>query len=146
MQPTMDTCAWIYQAQDSSWRPYVLRNSDAAMRSSESPTHVYYPWQGFQRGLYIKEVQLQRCQEHQVFQDLPLPCHRHVGATATIFVAAHPTGTSLERSMDGCCHYHFRVKTSFKPGRKCRRRTGLGRSSKDLNRMSCHNYPARRGD
>ncbi len=28
--------------------------------------------------------------------------------------------------MDGCCYYHF--KTSFSPGRKCRRRRGLGRS------------------
>jgi hypothetical protein len=65
-------------------------------------------------------------------------------ATATIFVAAQPTRTSPERTKDGCCHYHF--KTSFKPGRKCQRRRGLGRSSKDLNRGSCPNYPARRGD
>jgi hypothetical protein len=52
--------------------------------------------------------------------------------------------TCPERTKDGCCHYHF--KTSFKPGRKCRRRRGLGRSSKDLNRRSCPDYPARRGD
>ncbi len=82
-----------------------------------------------------------RCPEHQVFQDWPLPCPKHVGATATIFVAAQPTGTSPERTTDGCSHYHF--KTSFKPGRKCRRRRGLGRSSKDLNRRSCTDYPAR---
>ncbi len=24
MQPSMDACAWIHQAQDRSWRPYVL--------------------------------------------------------------------------------------------------------------------------
>jgi hypothetical protein len=49
----------------------------------------------------------------KIFQDLPLPCPKHVGATATVFVAAQPTGTSPERTKDGCCHYHF--KTSFKP-------------------------------
>jgi hypothetical protein len=45
--------------------------------------------------------------------------------------------------MEGC-NYYF--KTSFKPGGKCRRRRGLGRSSKDLNRTSCPDDPARRGD
>jgi hypothetical protein len=94
-------------------------------------------------GLYIKEVQPQDARSIKFFQDLPLPCHKHVGATATIFVAAHPIGTSPERIMDGCCHYHF--ETSFKPGRKCRRRRGLGRSSKELNRRSCPDYPARSG-
>jgi hypothetical protein len=47
------------------------------------------------------------------FQDRQLQCPKHVGATATIFVAAQPTRTSPERTKDGCCHYHF--KTSFKP-------------------------------
>jgi hypothetical protein len=94
------------------------------------------------RGLYIKEVQPQDARSIKFFRDLPLPCPKHVGATATIFVAAQPTGTSPERTMDGCCHYHF--KTAFKPGRKCRRRRVLGRSSKDLNRRSCPDD--RRGD
>ncbi len=80
----------------------------------------------------------------KVFQDRPLPCPKHVGATATIFVAEQPTGIFPERTMDGCCYYHF--KTSFKLGRKCRRRRGLSRSSKDLNRRSYPDYPARRGD
>jgi hypothetical protein len=154
VQPTMDKCAWIHQAQDRSWRPYVLRTPDAAMRTS--PPHVYYPWQVFQRwrpqsqeGALHQGSATPRCLEHQVFQDRPLvvgplPCPKHVGATATIFVAAQPTGTSPERIMDGCCHYHF--KTSFKPGRKCRRRRGLDRSSKDLNRRSCPDYPARWAD
>jgi hypothetical protein len=33
MQPSMDACAWIHQAQDRSWRPYVtrMRTPDAAM-------------------------------------------------------------------------------------------------------------------
>jgi hypothetical protein len=87
---------------------------------------------------------LHRSSSIKFFQDRPLPCYKHVGATAAIFVAAQPTGTSSERTMDCCCYCH--VKTSFKPGRKCRSRSGLGRSSKDLNRGSCPDYPARRGD
>ncbi len=47
MQPSMDACAWIHQAQDRSWRQYVMRTPDAAMRTL--PSHVYYPWQVFQR-------------------------------------------------------------------------------------------------
>jgi hypothetical protein len=61
MQPSMEACAWIHQAQDHLWRPYVMRTSDAAMGTS--PSHVYYPWQVFfdgdfnrRRGLYIKAV------------------------------------------------------------------------------------------
>jgi hypothetical protein len=150
MQPSIDACTCIHQAQDRSWRPYVLHTPDAAMRTS--PQHVYYPWQVFQRwrlrsaqvGLYIKEVQRQDAWSIKFFQDLPLQSPKQVGATATIFVAAQPTGTSPERTMDGCCHYHF--KNFFKKGRKCRRRRGLGRSSKDLNRRSCPDYPARRDD
>jgi hypothetical protein len=65
------------------------------------------------RGLYIKAVQPQDARSIKFFQDRSLPCPKHVGATATIFVAAQPTGTSPERIMDGYCHYHF--KTSFKP-------------------------------
>jgi hypothetical protein len=150
MQPTMDVCAWIHQAQDRSrsWRPYVLRTPDAAM--STSPSHVYYHWQVFQRwrlqspeGPLNQGSATPRC-PHQIFQYRLLPCPKHVGATATIFVAAQPTGTSPERIVDCCCHYYF--KTSFKPGRMCRRRRGLGRSSKDLNQRSCPDYPARRGD
>jgi hypothetical protein len=47
MQPSMEACAWIHQAQDRSWRLYVMRTPNAAMRTS--PSHVYYPWQIFQR-------------------------------------------------------------------------------------------------
>jgi hypothetical protein len=49
------------------------------------------------RGLYIKEVQPKDTRSIKFFQDLPLPCPKHVGATATIFVAAHPTRTFPER-------------------------------------------------
>jgi hypothetical protein len=75
------------------------------------------------RGLYIKEVQPQDARSIKFLQDRQLPCPKHVGATATIFVAAQPTGIS------------------FKPGRKCRRRRGLGRSSKKLNRNNCPTNP-----
>jgi hypothetical protein len=93
------------------------------------------------RGLYIKEVQPQDDAWSIKFSKT---CRYRVPstlATATIFVAAQLTGTSPERIMDGCCH-----KTSFKQGRKCRPLRGLCRSSKDLNRRSCHDYPASRGD
>ena len=59
-------------AQDRSWRPYVLRTPDAAMRTS--PSHVYYPWQVFQRwrlqspeGALHQGSATPRCPEHQVF-------------------------------------------------------------------------------
>ncbi len=119
MQPSMDVCAWIHQAQDRSWRQYVMCTPDAAMRTSLS--HVYYPWQVFQRwrlqspeGPLHQGSATPRCPEHQVF---PRPAAtvsqaRH-GVGATAFVVAQPTGTSPERIKDCCCHYHF--KTSFKP-------------------------------
>jgi len=71
-----------------------------------------------------------RCPEHQVFQDRPLQCPKHVGATATIFEAGQPTGTSPERTTDGCCYYHF--KTSFKPDGS----VGAGGGSADPARTS----------
>ncbi len=37
------------------------------------------------RGLYIKEVQPQDARSIKFFQDRPLPCTKHVGATATNF-------------------------------------------------------------
>ncbi len=40
----------------------------------------------------------------------------------------------------------LQLEDLLQAGRKCRRRRGLGRSSKDLNRRSCPDYPARRGD
>jgi hypothetical protein len=67
------------------------------------------------RGLYIKEVQPQDARSINFFQDRPLPCPKHVGATATNFVAAQPTRTSPERTIDCCCHYHFKSKSSRPP-------------------------------
>jgi hypothetical protein len=96
------------------------------------------------RGLNIKEVQPRDALSIKFFKDRPLPCPKHVGATATTFVLRIQLEPLPTGCMDGCCYYNF--KTSFKQGRKCRRRRGLGRSSKDLNRRSCPDYPARRGD
>ena len=64
------------------------------------------------------------------FQDRPLPCPKHVGATATIFVAAQPPEPLPERTTDGCCFYHF--KTSFKPDGS----VGAGGGSADPARTS----------
>ncbi len=147
----MITCAWTHQAQNRSWRPYVLRTPDVVMRTS--PSHLYYPWQVSYDGdfnrwscLYIKEVQPQDALSIKFLQDPPLPCHKHVGAIQTQhFSWRRNRQEPFSRGcMDRCCYYHF--KTSFKPGRKCRRRRELGRSSKNHNRRSCPNYPARRGD
>ncbi len=73
MQPSMDVCAWIDQAQDCWWRPYVLCTPDVAMRTSLP--HVYYPWKVFQRwrlrspeGPLYQGSATPRCPEHhQVF-------------------------------------------------------------------------------
>ncbi len=73
------------------------------------------------------------------FQDRPLPCPKHVGATATIFVAAQPTGTSPREDYGRLLL--LTLQDLLQAGRKCRRRRGLGRSSKDLNRRSCPDYP-----
>jgi hypothetical protein len=62
------------------------------------------PWQvsydgnlNRRRSLYIKEVQPQDTRCIKFFQDRLLQCHKQVGATATIFVAAHPNRISPER-------------------------------------------------
>jgi hypothetical protein len=112
-----------------------MRTPDAAMRTS--PSHVYYPWQvsdesdfNRRKGLYIKAVQPQDARSIKFFQDQQLPCPKHVGATATIFLAAQPTGTFPERTADCCCYYHF--KTSFKP----KGSVGAGGGSADPARTS----------
>jgi hypothetical protein len=163
MQPSMEACAWIHQAQDRSWRPYGMRTPDAAMRTS--PSHVYYLGRSSRDGDFNRrrggfpEMATSiaggastarqcypRCPEHQVFQDRPLPCPKHVGAIATIFVAAQPTRTSPRQDYGRLLL--LPLQDLLQAGRKCRHRRGLGRSSKDrdLNRRSCPDYPARRGD
>jgi hypothetical protein len=151
LQPSMEACARIHQAQDRSWRPYVMRTPDAVVRTS--PSHVYYPRQVFQRwrlqsqeGPLYQGSATQDAQSIKSFQDRPLPCPKHVGATATIFVAAQPTGTSPREDYGRLLLLPLR--DLLQAGRKCQRRRGLGRSSKDLNRRSCPgpDYPARRGD
>ncbi len=95
----------------SGTRPFVetvlVLTPDAAMRTS--PSHVYYFGRFSVDGYYNRRRGgfpsmatsiaggastarkcYPRCPDHQVFQDRPLPCPKHVGATATIFVAAQP--------------------------------------------------------
>jgi hypothetical protein len=114
-----------------------MRTPDAAMHTS--PSHVYYPWQvssmatSIAGGASLSRQCNPRCRDARrikFFQDLPLPYPKHIGATATIFVAAQPTGTSPERTTDGCCYYHF--KTSFKPDGS----VGAGGGSTDPARTS----------
>ena len=98
MQPSMEACAWIHQAQDRSWRPYVCV---LPMRPCVPHCRMCTTLAGFPEmatsiagGASTARQCYPRCPEHQVFQDRPLPCPKHVGVTATIFVAAQPTGTS----------------------------------------------------
>jgi hypothetical protein len=150
MQPSMEVCAWIHQAQVRSWRPYVLSAPDAAMRTSL--LHVYYPWQVFQRwrlqspeGALHQGSVTPRCQEHQIFPKTGRYSVPSMLARRQQFSWLRIRPEPLPRGcMDGCCCYHF--KTSFKLGRKCRHRRGFGRSSNGLNQRSCPDYPARRGD
>jgi hypothetical protein len=157
MQPSMDVCSWIHQAQDRSWRPYVMRTPNAAMRTS--PSHVYYRVTTLgrfsrdgdfdrRRGLCIKAVQPQDARSIKFFQDLPLQCPEHVGATTTIFVAANRNQPQpLPRGLrTAVATTTSRPPSRLKQGRKCQRQRGLCRSSKDLNQRSCPDYPVRRGD
>jgi hypothetical protein len=146
MQPSMDACAWpgIHQAKDRSWRPYVMRTPDAAMHTSLS--HVYYPWQVFQ-GWRLQSP------------EGPL----HQGSACVLSTLGRFSRDSDFDRRKGL--YIKEVKPqdarSIKFSKTCRhrvpitlaprqqfswRRNGLGRSSKDLNRRSCPDYPARRGD
>jgi hypothetical protein len=82
--------------QDCSWTPYVMRTPDAAMRTSAARAEMASTIDARSIG---------------VFEDRPLPYHQHVGATAvahlrvaTIFVAAHLTRTSPDRTYGQLLH------------------------------------------
>jgi hypothetical protein len=152
MQPLMESWAWMHQAQDRSWRPYVRRTPDASgtrpfveavCEAYSRCCHAYLtvacvlPLAGFLRwrlqspeGPLYQGSATQDARSIKFFQDRALPCPKHVGATATIFVAAQPTGTCPERTTDRCCCYHF--KTSFKPDGS----VGAGGGSADPARTS----------
>jgi hypothetical protein len=95
------------------------------------PLSGFLPWRlQSQEGPLYQGSATQDARSIKFFQDRPLPCPKHVGATATIFVAAQPTGTCPERTKDGCCQYH--LKTSFKPDGS----VGAGGGSADAARTS----------
>ncbi len=144
-------CNESVRLDTSGTRPFVgavpVRTPDAAMRTS--PSHVYYLGRFSRDGDYNRRrggfpematsiaggastarQGYPRCLEHQVFQDQQLSCPKHVGATATIFVAAQPPEPLPKRTTDGCCYYH--VKTSFKPDGS----VGAGGGSADPARTS----------
>jgi hypothetical protein len=129
MQPSMDACAWIHQAQDRLWRPYVLRTPDVAMRTSLP--HVYYPWQVFQRwqlrsleGPLHQGSATPRCQQDQLEV---FPRQAATVSQARWRYCNNFRGGATDRNLSledyrRLIHYHF--KTSFKPGRKCPPRRG----------------------
>jgi hypothetical protein len=154
MQPSMEACAWIHQAQDRSWGPYlcVLRCGHAYITVA-----CVLPWQVFQRWrLQSPEGRLSRDgnfnRRRGLYSQAVLP--KMPGASSF----PRPAATvSQARWRDGN-NFHGGATTGFSPredygrllplplqdllqaGRKCRRRRGLGRSSKDLNRRSCPYY------
>ncbi len=128
MQPSMEACAWIHQAQDRSWRPYVMRTSDAVMRTSLS--HVYYPWQVFQRWqLQSPEGPLYQgsaTQDAWSIKFFPRPATTLSQARWRDgnYFRGGATNLNLSRyTTDGCCYYHF--KTSFKQDRNVSAGRGL---------------------
>jgi hypothetical protein len=131
-----------------------VRTPDAAMRTS--PSHVYdlgrfsvdgdynrrrggFPSMAtsITGGASTARQCYPKCQQHQVFHNRPLRRQQ-------FFVAAQPTGTSPREDYGRLLLPP--LQDLLQAGRKCRCRRVLGRSSKDLNRRSCPDYPAQRGD
>jgi hypothetical protein len=148
VQPSMEACAWIHQAQDRSWRQYVcvLPMRPCVHHRRMCTTLAGFPematsiagGEAFQRWRQSPEGPLQPGSATQDARSInfsktrrwPLQCPKHVGATATIFVAAQPPEPLPERTTDSCCYYHF--KTSFKPDGS----VGAGGGSADPARTS----------
>ncbi len=104
----------------SGTKPFVEAVCDAYFRCGHAYLTVacVLPLAGFlrwrlqsQEGPLYQGSATQDALSIKFFQDQPLPYPKHVGATATIFEAGQPTGTTPDRTTDGSCYYHF--KTSF---------------------------------
>jgi hypothetical protein len=108
----MDACAWIQSGNKTArggrtccilpTRPCALQ---WCMWITLERFSGGFPDFNRRRGRYIKEVQPHDARSIRIFQDRQLSCHKHVRATAvahlrvaTIFVAAHLTRTSPERT------------------------------------------------
>ena len=147
----------------SGTRPFVeavrVRTPDAAMRTS--PSHVYYPWQVFQRWrLQSPEGRLSIDGDFNrrrgLYSQAVLP--KMPGASSFSKTGRYRVPSTLARRQQFSWRRNQQetlprglrtavATTTSRPlqaGRKCRRLRGLGRSSlsKDLNRRRCPDYPA----
>ena len=159
MQPSMEACAWIHQAQDRSWRPYLceLPMRPCVHHRRMCTTLAGFPematsiagGEAFQRWRHQSpEGPLQPGSATQDARSIKFSKTGRYSVPSTLarrqqfsWRRNQPEPLS-ERTTDGRCYYHF--KTSFKPDGSVG--AGGGRSSKYLNRRSCPDYPARRGD
>ena len=154
MQPSMEACVWIHQAQDG----LVEAVCDVYSRCGHAYLTVacVLPLAGFLRWrlqspegpLYQGSATLQPkmpgCQENQVF-----PRQAATISQARWRAGNNFRGGATNRNLSREDHGRLLLlplQDLLQAARKCRRRRGLGRSSKDLNRRSCPDYPARRGD
>jgi hypothetical protein len=150
----LDTISLESGNQDCSWRPYVMRTPDAAMRTSAACVHQ--PWQcsrdgdyNRRRGRHIREVIPQDARSINFFQEWPLPCHKHEDATAvahlrvaSIFVAAHLTRTFPERTYGQLLQLPLQNLLRTWDERVGAGPDGAWRCRKDLNRRSFPVYGA----
>ncbi len=127
-----------------------MRTPNAAMRTSLS--HVYYPWQVFfdgdfnrQRGLYIKAV-LPKMPGASSFSKTGRYRVQSTLARRQQFSWRRNEPEPLPTGLTTAVAIATSNKDFLQAERKCRRRRGLGRSSKDLSQRSCPDYTAQRGD
>jgi hypothetical protein len=102
-QPTMGACAWIQlgnKKTSGGSTCCVLPTRPSALQRRICTTLGRFPEMAtsIARGPIHQGSATPRCQEHQVFPRPADTVSQHVGATATILVAAHLTRISPERT------------------------------------------------
>ena len=143
MQPSMEVCAWIHQAQDRSWRQYVMRTEPYSRCGHAFLTVAcVLPLAGFPematsiaKGASTSRQCYPRGLEHQVFPRPAVTVSQARWRDGNNFRGG-ATNRNLSRE-DYARLLLLPLQDLLQAGRKCRRRRGLGRSSKDLNRRSC---------
>ena len=134
----------------SGTRPFVEavleRTPAAAMRTS--PSHVYYLGRFSRDGDFNRRRGLYSQAGRKMPGALSFPRPAATVSQARWRDGNNFRGGATNRNLsreDYGRLLPLPLQDLLQAGRKCRRRRGLGRSSKDLNRRSCPDYPARRG-
>jgi hypothetical protein len=160
---SMEACAWIHQAQDRSWRPCVcvLPMRPCVHHRRMCTTLAGFPematsiagWEAFQRWrLQSPEGPLHQGSAIQDALSIKFSKTGRYRVPSTLARRQQFSWRRIHRNLSPRGLRTAVATTTSRPprllqaGRKSRRRRGLGRSSKDLNRRSCPDYPARRGD